>query len=107
MIMSISERTREIGIKKAIGAKTRHIVTEYLAEAALIGLIGGIIGLGLGILMVNSLNNQATAGNEIFLITTRLALGGLIFATVLGVFAGFYPAVHAARLNPVKALRAD
>ncbi|HEY4687622.1 MAG TPA: FtsX-like permease family protein, partial [Candidatus Subteraquimicrobiales bacterium] len=107
MIMSISERTREIGIKKAVGAKTRHIIVEYLTEAALIGLIGGFVGLGLGILMVNGFNNQATAGNEIFLVTSRLASSALIFATGLGVFAGLYPAIHAARLNPVEALRAD
>src|SRR3989304_4210925 len=107
MIMSISERTREIGIKKAVGAKTRHIIVEYLTEAALIGLIGGFVGLGLGILMVNGFNNQATAGNEIFLVTSRVASSAPIFATGLGVFAGLYPAIHAARLNPVEALRAD
>ena len=107
MIMSVTERTREIGIKKAIGAKTRHVLQEYLIEAAMIGFVGGLLGLGAGTLIVNAINNQATGGNEIFLITNRLRIGSIAFATSLGVLAGIYPAWHAARLNPVEALKAD
>jgi len=106
MIMSISERTREIGVKKAVGAKTRHIVFEYLTEAAIIGLIGGIIGLGLGTLLVNFINNKfATPGNEVFLVDLNVVLIAMGFAVFLGTIAGVYPAFHAARLNPVRALR--
>ena len=106
MIMSISERTREIGIKRSIGASSFRIMREFLSEAALIGAIGGLIGLGFGSLAVNG-GNSATAksGVILFLLTPRLSIGALIFAVFLGVIAGFYPAWYAARLRPVEALR--
>lgn len=108
MIMSVSERTREIGVKRAIGARTRNILSEYLIEAGTIGLIGGLIGLGLGWAVTNAFNaNFASKGVEIFLVSRRLVAGSLGFAFILGVLAGVYPAVHAARLNPVKALRTE
>jgi putative ABC transport system permease protein len=106
MTMSISERTREIGIKKAIGAKTRHILGEYLTEAGLIGLIGGLLGWGLGALTVVIINRaMENSGNVIFLLTPRISLFAISFAVILGVIAGFYPAYHAVKLNIVKALR--
>jgi len=106
MIMSISERTKEIGLKKAVGAKMRHIVFEYLTESAVIGLVGGFIGLGIGTLLVNFINNNfATAGNEVFLVDANVVMIALGFAVFLGTIAGIYPAFHAARLNPVTALR--
>ncbi len=108
MAMAISERTREIGLKRALGAKARHIVGEYLTEAALIGLFGGLIGLGLGTLLVDAFNNSASnTGNQIFLVTGRLAYGALIFSVALGVVSGIIPAIHAARLNPTVALKED
>ncbi len=106
MIMSISERTREIGIKKAVGAKMKNIVFEYVTESAIIGLVGGLIGYGLGFALVSFINNNfATAGNEVFLVDTNVTMTALGFAVFLGTIAGIYPAIHAARLNPVKALR--
>lgn len=106
MIMAVQERTREIGVKKALGAKTYHILFEYLSEAALLGLFGGLVGLGLGSLIVYIINAQTIAnGIVIFTITTRLAVVAIVFSTLLGIIAGIYPAVHAARLNPVEALR--
>jgi putative ABC transport system permease protein len=108
MIMSVSERTREIGIKKAVGAKTRHILWEYLLEAGLIGLIGGLIGLSFGSLLASGINSStASKGVEIFLVSQRLVISALAFAIILGAVAGIYPAVHAARLDPVKALRTE
>ena len=109
MVMSVTERVREIGIKKAVGATDLDILREYLLEAALIGLLGGLIGLGLGALAVRILNDlaQDAAGTRIFLITTRLFIGSLTFATALGTVAGFLPSIRAARLKPVEALKAE
>jgi putative ABC transport system permease protein len=106
--MSISERIREIGIKKAVGAKTSNIMAEYLTEAGLIGLFGGLIGWSLGALTV-LLVNRATAdsGNQIFLLTWRISLFAIGFAVVLGIIAGIYPAYYAVKINIVKALREE
>jgi putative ABC transport system permease protein len=106
MIMSVSERTREIGIKRAVGAKTHHIVLEYVQESAFIGLFGGVIGFGLGWLLTIIINQQTKdSGTVLFTMTPRLAAGAMAFAIVLGTVAGLYPAFRAARMNPVKALR--
>lgn len=110
MIMSVNERTREIGVKKAIGATDLDIVKEYLLEAAVIGLLGGVLGLALGTGMARLLNlsaAQSLGGTEIFTVTSRLALLALLFAVGLGSFGGLYPAWRAARLDPVEALRAE
>ncbi len=106
MTMSVAERTREIGVRKAIGASNLQIMGQFIAESAVIGLIGGVVGLMLG-LMVTSVGNAAGAmsGNALFLVTTRLMIGSLVFAVGLGTFSGLYPAWHAANLNPVEALR--
>lgn len=106
MTMSVSERTREIGIRKAIGATDGAIMRQFVAESAIIGLIGGLIGLFLGWLIVQAGNGAgAQSGTQLFLLTTRLAVGSVLFAVGLGVVSGLYPAWHAARLNPVQALR--
>ncbi|RJQ46383.1 MAG: ABC transporter permease [Gaiellales bacterium] len=106
MTMSVYERTREIGIRKALGASDWRIIRQFLTESAWIGLIGGIIGLALGSLMTAGGNNAIEqSGTAIFLLTPRLAIGSLAFAVVLGVLSGLYPAWHAARMNPVEALR--
>ncbi len=106
MTMSVAERTREIGIRKAVGATDGNIVRQFLTESGVIGLIGGSIGLGLGWLFTLAGNSAgAQSGTPLFLITTRLAVGSVLFALFLGVISGLYPAWHAARLNPVEALR--
>lgn len=108
MTMSISERTKEIGVKKAIGAKTSNIMAEYLTEAAVIGLLGGSIGLGLGSLIVYGVNSvMVHNGDTIFLLTSRLVIGSVIFAAILGTFADIWPAYHAAKLSIVKSLREE
>ncbi|MBN2404446.1 MAG: ABC transporter permease [Coriobacteriia bacterium] len=106
MTMSVAERTREIGVRKAIGASDFAIMHQFIDESATMGLIGGVLGLGLGALIAMA-GNQAGAASatELFLLTPRLALGSVLFALVLGVLSGLYPAYHAARLNPVEALR--
>ena len=106
MTMSVYERTREIGIRKAIGASHRQIVGQFLMESAIIGFLGGATGLVLGWLATVGVNAaMAGGGTVLFLVTPRLAIGSLVFAIVLGVGSGFYPSLHAARLKPVVALR--
>jgi putative ABC transport system permease protein len=106
MAMSVAERTREIGIKRAIGASRIRVVREFVAESAFIGFIGGSIGLALGAL-VATLANEAgrSSGTILFELTPETAVAALVFSTVLGALAGLAPALHAARLDPVAALR--
>lgn len=106
MTMAVSERTREIGVRKAIGAGTGAVLRQFVAESALIGLVGGVTGLALGAAIAAGMNAAgADNGTVLFLVTARLAFGSIAFALVLGTLAGLYPAFHAARLNPVTALR--
>jgi putative ABC transport system permease protein len=106
MAMSIAERTREIGIKRAIGGSRARIVREFVVEASLIGFLGGVIGLALGALVVLVVNEASrTSGTILFELTAGTAISAVVFSTVLGAIAGFVPAVHAARLDPVSALR--
>ena len=106
MAMSVNERTREIGIKRAIGGSRRRIIFELVTEAGFIGFIGGVIGLALGALVV-TVGNEAgrDTGTILFSLTAATALTAVLFATVLGMVAGIVPATHAARLDPVLALR--
>ncbi|MBY6276364.1 ABC transporter permease [Symbiobacterium thermophilum] len=107
MFFAVGERTREIGIKKAIGAGRWAILREFLAESVLIGFLGGLLGLGVAAGLIAVLNGYAAQeGTPVFLLTPRLALGALGFATVLGGAAGAWPAWRAANLDPVEALRA-
>lgn len=95
-------------MKKAIGAKVKTILGEYLAEAAMIGFIAGIAGMLLGLLAINLLNHATHKSNVIiFSVTTMVIVGPVIFATVLGTVAGLFPALRAARLNPVDSLREE
>ena len=106
MMMSVSERTREVGIRRAIGASAGRVLRQFLAESTFVGFLGGVLGLGFGLLFVVVANAAGNAsGAPLFLVTVRLAVGSLAFALFLGVFAGLYPAWHAARLRPVQALR--
>ena len=106
MIMAVTERFREIGLKKAVGAHTRHVLREYLAEATLIGLLGGGIGYLLGVALTNAINLAGRASNlELFLVTPVLTAIALGFSVALGALAGVIPAFRAARLDPVTALR--
>ncbi len=106
MTMSVYERTREIGIRKAIGASHRQIVGQFLVESGLIGFLGGATGLALGYITALAVNAATSGGGTVLFFTTpRLAIGSLAFAVVLGIASGFYPSLHAARLKPVLALR--
>ncbi|MDQ6773354.1 MAG: ABC transporter permease [Candidatus Dormibacteraeota bacterium] len=106
MIMAVTERTREIGLKKAVGAHMRHLILEYLAEATLIGLVGGVTGYLLGVGLTNLINAAGRSSNlELFLVTPSLTVLAIGFAVALGALAGLIPAFRAARLDPVTALR--
>jgi putative ABC transport system permease protein len=106
MFMAVAERVREIGLKKAVGATTFNIMGEFLAEATLIGVIGGVVGYGLGALITILANASTPPGQStLFLITPSLTILAIGFATALGAVAGVLPAWRAARLDPVIALR--
>jgi putative ABC transport system permease protein len=106
MAMSVAERTREIGIKRAIGGSRARIIRELVAEAAVIGLIGGLVGLALGATVVVVANEIGRAsGNVLFDLTPATAAFAVGFSTILGMLAGIIPAWTAARLDPVSALR--
>lgn len=107
MLMAVGERVREIGLKKAIGAKTRHILWEFMTESIVIGAVGGVIGYGLGVSLTILLNGLLGAGNELFLVTPALTGLALGFAVFLGALAGVIPAWRASRMDPVAALRAQ
>jgi putative ABC transport system permease protein len=105
MLVTVSERTREIGIRKAIGGSRRSIITQFLIEAAVICAMGGIIGLILGYV------GTLIAGKLLLKITLLpsfpLSAGAMGFSVVLGMIFGLYPAIKASGLQPVEALRAD
>jgi putative ABC transport system permease protein len=106
MAMSVAERTREIGIRRAIGGSRRRIVRELVAEAGVIGLLGGMIGLGLGAAVVVLVNEAGrSSGTILFDLTAQTAAFAVGFSTILGMVAGIIPAWTAARLDPVSALR--
>jgi putative ABC transport system permease protein len=106
MAMSVAERTREIGIRRAIGGSRRRIVRELVAEAGVIGLLGGLIGLGLGAAVVVLVNDAGrSSGTVLFDLTAQTAAFAVGFSTILGMVAGIIPAWTAARLDPVSALR--
>jgi putative ABC transport system permease protein len=102
MLVSVTERTREIGLRMAVGARTRDILGQFLVEAVTLSLIGGLIGVALGIGAAVAIANFA--GWRVALSPEAVALA-VAFAFAIGVFFGFYPARKAARLNPVEALR--
>ncbi len=109
MYTSVLERTRDIGIMKAIGARNSDILTIFLFESGLLGLVGGIIGVGLGVLLgilVEVIGSQAIGGGLIQAsFSPGLILGSLLFAFLVGVLAGTVPAYNASKMSPVDALR--
>ncbi len=108
MIMAVSERIREIGLKKAIGATTKAIMGEFLLESSFIGLVGGVVGFGLGFAVTTLINATMPASQgAIFLVTPGLALLCIGFALGLGTIAGIIPAFRASRMDPVAALRSN
>ena len=102
MFVSVTERTREIGIRKAIGAQRRDILSQFLIEAIIVSLSGGLIGIFLGISVSNLMSKFAGWETIITPISVGLSFS---FALAVGLFFGFYPARKASLLNPIDALR--
>ena len=102
MLVSVTERTREIGLRKAVGARTSDILVQFLTEAVILTLLGGIFGIGLGVLLGKVAGHfigfaPVTTNSSIF-----MAVG---ISAVIGIIFGLYPAASAAKLNPIDALR--
>lgn len=102
MLVSVTERTKEIGLRKAVGATKKAITSQFLMEAVLICQIGGLLGLLLGVLGGNALTFFMDAS---VVFPWAYAIGGIVAMTVLGVAFGVYPAFKAARLDPIESLR--
>lgn len=102
MLVSVNERTREIGISKAIGATSRMIKMQFLTEAIVICQIGGVLGIIFGVLAGNAVSSVIGGS---FVIPWDWILNGIIFCFVIGLAAGIYPALKASRLDPIEALR--
>lgn len=102
LLVSVTERTKEIGVRMAVGAKPRHIVMQFLIEAMTLSLVGGIVGILLGI--VGAKLTTVVAGWPT-IISVNVVMTAFFFSLIVGLFFGLYPANKAARLNPIEALR--
>ncbi|HAL47175.1 MAG: FtsX-like permease family protein [SAR202 cluster bacterium] len=106
MLVSVTERTREIGIRKAMGAKRRDILFQFVSEASLLSLGGGIAGVVAGYVLARMLDGRDLAGQPFeTAFSTDIAALALVVSVVIGLFFGIYPAMRAARLHPIDALR--
>jgi putative ABC transport system permease protein len=102
MLVAVNERTKEVGLIKAIGGKRSNVRQQFLFESMIISLLGALFGIVLGVLVGNLFGIVLGTG---FLIPWGWVITGIIICTVVGLLAGLYPAMKAARLNPIVALR--
>ncbi len=102
MLVSVTERTREIGIRMAVGAKGWHVMMQFLAEAVVLACFGGLLGIALGVGAADIVRKTA---NWPVLIQPEAVAGSFLVAAVIGIFFGFWPARKASRLDPIEALR--
>jgi putative ABC transport system permease protein len=110
MLATVTERTREIGIRRALGAKRRHITLQFLIETTVISVSGGLIGIGLGSSIASGLPyivQFLSDTDQVY--PTKIAawsvMGSFLVSGLIGIGFGLYPAVMAARMNPIEALR--
>ena len=102
LLVSVTERTREIGLRMAIGARRLHVLLQFLAEAVFLSVSGGLAGIVMGIM--TSVGISTIAG-WLAPISLAAIVGGFLFSAAVGVFFGYYPARKAAHLDPIEALR--
>jgi len=102
MLTSVTERTKEIGLKKAVGAKNREILSQFLVESVILTLVGGVFGIILGSLISFGVSRFANITSQVSIFSILLAL---TFSSLVGIIFGYYPARRAASLNPIEALR--
>ncbi|MCP4229789.1 MAG: FtsX-like permease family protein [bacterium] len=102
MLVSVSERTREVGLRKSLGARRYDIMLQFILEAVLISIVGGLLGVGLGALIANLVGTLTPLPT---LVDKASIVLGITFSTAVGIFFGIYPARKASRLNPIEALR--
>jgi len=102
LLASFNERVREVGTRKALGATGLDIMAQFLVESVVVTIFGGFLGLGLGVLFTTVISRLI---QQPVVLTPPIMLLGLLFSVFVGIFFGFYPAVKAARLNPIQALR--
>jgi putative ABC transport system permease protein len=109
MLVSVTERTKEIGLRKAVGAKKKDILTQFLIESSLLSVIGGIIGILLGWLLSLGIGRVAAASDFLLdpAITINSVLLATLFSAAVGLFFGIYPASRASQLEPIEALRSE
>ena len=103
MLVSVTERTSEIGLKKAIGARKKVILFQFLTEASMLTSIGGVIGVIVGIALSKVVSELSGAPTAISI----PIIGSVLFSTLIGVIFGLLPSVKAADLNPIDALRSE
>ncbi len=102
LLASFNERVREVGTRKALGATGLNIMAQFLVESVVVTIFGGLLGFGLGIGFTSAMSAMI---QQPVVLTPQIMLLGLSFAVGVGIFFGFYPAIRAARLNPIEALR--
>jgi ABC-type antimicrobial peptide transport system permease subunit len=105
MLASVSERIREIGVRKAIGARSHDIFIQFLAEAIVISVLGGLIGLVASVGLLSVARDLIPEGESISLVPVTAMCYGFVFSSTIGLLSGIYPALRAARLDPIEALR--
>lgn len=104
MLVSVTERTKEIGIRKAVGAKRRHILFQFLCESCVLSILGGLIGIPMSVIGVSIYNvvSESAVG-----MNWAVGMAAIVFCAVIGILFGSYPAAKASRLQPIQALHAE